>query len=165
MKTVLSALEHLDCAALNHDEWIRVGMALKNEGYDLSVWDEWSSRDPARYHPGECAKRWRSFQGNANPVTGASIVKMAMDRGWSLFQGGTGAMDWDGEISYDGDAYGGDSGDGTTAPAAAGSGRPGTEQLRLYLETLFAPEDHVGYQLTDLDGAKIMAKLKQEVVR
>ena len=34
MDNVLSALNRLNCADLNHDEWIRVGMALKAEGYD-----------------------------------------------------------------------------------------------------------------------------------
>ena len=62
MDKILSALNHLDCSELDHADWIRVGMALKNEGYDVNIWDEWSSKDAARYHPGECAKRWRSFR-------------------------------------------------------------------------------------------------------
>ena len=47
------------------------------------MWDEWSATDPARYHAGECARRWQSFQGSATPVTGATIVKMAKGRGWA----------------------------------------------------------------------------------
>ena len=69
MSNILSALDRISCAELTHEEWIRVGMALKAEGYDVSAWDAWSAKDPARYHPGECERRWRSFQGNANPVT------------------------------------------------------------------------------------------------
>ena len=65
MNKVLSALEALDCAGMTHAEWIQVGMALKAEGYDVSVWDAWSRRDPARYHPGECAKKWASFRGSS----------------------------------------------------------------------------------------------------
>ena len=87
MNNILSALNYLNCAELDHADWIRVGMALKTEGYGVSVWDEWSSRDPARYHPGECARRWKSFQGSNAPVTGASIVKLAQDRGWTPFSG------------------------------------------------------------------------------
>ena len=48
MDNVLSALNRIPCADLTHDEWIRVGMALKAEGYDLAVWDEWSSQDTGR---------------------------------------------------------------------------------------------------------------------
>ena len=45
MNNILSALNRISCADLTHDEWVRVGMALKAAGYDLSVWDEWSSRE------------------------------------------------------------------------------------------------------------------------
>lgn len=46
-----------------YDDWIRVGMALKDwdEGL-LGVWDEWS-RNSSKYKPGECAYRWSSFNG------------------------------------------------------------------------------------------------------
>ena len=71
MNNILPALNRIACADLTHDEWVRVGMALKAEGYDLSVWDEWSSRDTRRYHPGECARRWNSFRGSDSPVTGS----------------------------------------------------------------------------------------------
>ena len=90
MNNILSALNYLNCSELDHADWIKVGMALKSEGYDVGVWDEWSARDPARYHPGECARRWRSFQGSDAPVTGASIVKLAQDRGWTPFSGADG---------------------------------------------------------------------------
>ena len=94
MDNILSALEHLNCADLDHAGWITVGMALKAEGYDVGVWDKWSSLDASRYHPGECERRWRSFRGNSKPVTGASIVKLAMNRGWTPFSVDSGIMDW-----------------------------------------------------------------------
>ena len=139
MNNILSALNYIPCADLTHDEWVRVGMALKSEGYDVSIWDEWSSRDSGRYHPGECARRWNSFQGNANPVTGATIVKMAQDRGWTPFAGADGIMDWDDVIEYD----------GTGSQPDHDETRKPTEDLILYLETLFDPEDHVGYVTND----------------
>lgn len=142
MNNILSALNRLPCSELTHDEWVRVGMALKAEGYDLSVWEDWSSRDTARYHPGECARRWNSFRGSSVPVTGATIVKMAQERGWSPFTGEDGCMDWDDVISYDGDGGSGSS------PDAAPARKP-TEDLILYLQTLFDPDDHVGYVTND----------------
>ena len=138
MSNILSALNSLSCADLTHDEWVRVGMGLKAEGYELPVWDEWSSRDVERYHPGECARRWASFRGSDSPVTGATIVKMAQDRGWTPFTGADGIMDWNDVIEYDGDSQ--------PDPIAA---RKPTEDLILYLETLFEPEDHVGYVTND----------------
>ncbi len=138
MRNILSALDRIPCAELTHDEWIRVGMALKTEGFDLSVWDQWSSRDPARYHPGECARRWDSFHGSETPVTGRTIIKMARDRGWTPFSGEDGCMGFDDVIEYDGD--------GRPDPPPA---RKPTEDLILYLQTLFRPEDHVGYVTGD----------------
>ena len=134
MDHILSALNALNCSELNYTEWIEVGMALKTEGYDVRVWDEWSSRDPARYHPGECEDRWRSFHGSENPVTGGTIVKMAQDRGWQPFTGPEAIMDWGDVLEYDGDE-----------PGPQETARSGTGELILYLETLFLPWEHVGY--------------------
>ena len=138
MSNILSALNRLSCSDLTHDEWVRVGMALKAEGYDLSVWDEWSRRDAARYHAGECARRWNSFRGSDSPVTGATIIKMAQDRGWTPFAGADGIMDWNDVIEYDGDSQ----------PDPVTTRKP-TEDLILYLQTLFDPDDHVGYVTND----------------
>ena len=114
-------------------------MALKAEGYDLSVWDEWSSQDFGRYHPGECTRRWNSFHGSNAPVTGATIVKMAQDRGWTPFVGADGIMDWNDVIEYDGNG----------GQRDLVETRKPTEDLILYLQTLFDPEDHVGYVTND----------------
>ena len=65
---VLEALNHIDPARLNYQQWIDCGFALKQEGYSPDIWEQWSARDAARYHPGECLKKWNSFNGAANPV-------------------------------------------------------------------------------------------------
>lgn len=57
---ILSALKAIDVASLSRADWIAVGMALKEEGYPCSIWDDWSRND-SRYHPGECEKKWNSF--------------------------------------------------------------------------------------------------------
>ena len=137
MDMILSALKSLNCSDLNYSDWITIGMALKTEGYDLSIWDEWSRLDPARYHPGDCEWHWKSFRGSAKPVTGGTIVKMARDRGWKPYYGPDSVMGWNDVLEFDGDMPGTP---GTPEPA-----RKGTEELILYLQTLFQPEDHVGY--------------------
>ena len=152
MSTVLSALDRLPCADLTHDEWIRVGMGLKAEGYDVSVWEAWSKRDTARYHEGECRRRWASFHGSSSPVTGATIIRMAQERGWKRFTGEDGCMAWDDVIEYDGN-------ESMPDPVPA---RLPTEELILYLQTLFEPDDHVGYVTNDAwkneDGKWVPAK-------
>ena len=157
MDKILSALNWLNCSEMDHGDWIKVGMALKTEGYDVSVWDEWSSRDPARYHPGECEKRWRTFRDltlrRGDTVTGATILKMAQDRGWTPFSGADGVMDWNDVIEYDGNESDSD------PPEEA---RKATEDLILYLQTLFEPDDYVGYVTGDAwqtdDGKWVPAK-------
>ena len=139
MNRLLSALGSINCADLDYMTWVQVGMALKSEGIDVSVWDEWSRTDPKRYHPGECQRRWDSFNGSAVPVTGATIYKLARDNGWSPFTGDAGIMDWNDVITYDGS--GSDPGDEVEQSP--------TDDLILYLQTLFAPEDYVGYVTND----------------
>ena len=129
---LMDALNALDVATLTHGEWISVGMALKQEGYPCQVWDDWSRND-RRYHPGECERRWNSFGGSANPVTAGTIIEMARQRGWSPWQGEGGVMGWTDVIESDG-----------SEPDAAPRRKAG-EDLVLYLQTLFEPDEHVGY--------------------
>ena len=42
---LLEILNHIDPGALNYQDWVNVGMALKQEGYSVSAWDDWSQRD------------------------------------------------------------------------------------------------------------------------
>ena len=152
MNNLISALNSINCADLDYMTWVQVGMALKTEGMDVSVWDEWSRTDPKRYHPGECQRRWDSFNGSAAPVTGATIIKLARDNGWSPFTGDAGAMDWNDVITYDGS--GSDPGDEPEQSPV--------DDLVLYLQTLFEPEDYVGYVTNDAwqndDGKWVPAK-------
>ena len=142
MDHILTALEQIPCADLTHDEWIRVGMALKEEGFGPDVWDAWSKQDAGRYHPGECVRRWNSFRGNSDPVTGATIIKMARDRGWKPFAGADGLMGWNDVVEYDGN--------GDSSPSDPANTRKPTEDLILYLQTLFGPDDFVGYVTNDV---------------
>ena len=73
MENILSALKSIDVAKLTRADWISVGMALKEEGYPCSVWDDLSKND-VRYHTGECERIWKSFRGNPAPVTGGTII-------------------------------------------------------------------------------------------
>lgn len=79
---LLDPLNSIDPAMLSYQEWCDVGMALKHEGYSADDWEEWSKRDPARYHEGECESKWNTFKGTNTPVTGATITQMAKNNGW-----------------------------------------------------------------------------------
>lgn len=77
---ITSALAHLDCSRLERDEWLRVGMALKAEGFGCEAWDSWSATDRDRYHEGECASLWDGF--NSDGVTGGTVCYLAELQGW-----------------------------------------------------------------------------------
>ena len=166
-------LAALPASSLDYQEWVGVGMALKSEGYGCEVWDAWSAADAARYHAGECERKWRSFgDGGEGRVNGGTIVQMALERGyeppgwgddeafgWDL----TEADPWDGPGTPGGREW------RTTRPQQQGQAKPANivvdptwlegeelrepegdawhpaDQLTRYLSALFDPEDIVGY--------------------
>lgn len=69
---LLKTLEYIDPATCDYQEWVNVGMALKQEGFSPSDWEDWSRRDSRRYHQGECRSKWESFNGSSSPVTGGN---------------------------------------------------------------------------------------------
>lgn len=141
------ALDFISPASLTYEEWTMVGMALKDSGLPVTVWEAWSARDGGRYHKGECAKKWESFHGSTKPVTESSIFQLAYSHGWSGPAGH--ALDWGDELS--------------AGPGAQTEGRvvdprwveaheldlPAewhpAEQIKRYLQALFEPEEYVAY--------------------
>lgn len=147
-------LQSVDPAALSYQDWVNVGMALKQEGYPCEVWDSWSQRD-SRYRAGECARKWRGFNGSAAPVTGGTIVQLAKEQGWGGGSGGH-EIDWGDEITDDltvVDRSWLESRE-VTAPK---QWHPARELIR-YLETLFDVNETVGYvtESWQKDGGKYL---------
>ena len=136
-------IEHINPSELTYQEWCSVGMALKQEGYPVSVWDAWSQKDYGRYHANECEKKWRTFSGSSSPVTGGTIVQLALDHGWVPEKGHE--LDWNDSIAVDSDRVVVDKnwleGKEIQEPV---NWNP-AEQLITYLETLFEAGENVGY--------------------
>ena len=116
MDEIISALGCIPVRNCTYAEWLGIGMALKDAGYECAVWDEWS-KDDKRYIAGDCERRWASFKGSEHPITVRTIRAMARKNGWvSAFT--------DFEDTQE------------LAPC---------EMLIRYLETLFKPDDIVGF--------------------
>ena len=139
---ILQALQHIDPSALNYQDWVSVGMALKAEGYDCGVWDNWSRSDSARYHAGDCTRKWETFRGSACPVTGGTIVQLAKDQGWSPVSGGH-EIDWSDEIRDDLTII--DRSWLESKEVQAPKSWDPADQLIRYIETLFEAAETVGY--------------------
>lgn len=145
---LIELLEYINPCTLDYQEWVNVGMALKEEGYDCSVWDEWSCKDYSRYNAGECEKKWNSF-GNysGTTVTGGTIYQMAKDGGWkpSSTPKESRELDWDDCIGNNSDYVVIDNayveGQEIIEPKKFNP----VEEITTYLSTLFMPDENVGY--------------------
>ena len=157
-------LKHIDPSKLDYQEWCSVGMALKDAGHTAADWDNWSQRDPNRYHTGECFRKWDSFRGAPTPVTAGTIVQIAKDQGWQPPRQESGyELDWDDIIGAKDDLV--------VVNKAWLEGKEVTEpsdwepvnQLVKYLETLFEAGENVGYvtdswEKTDEKGTRWLPK-------
>ncbi|WP_438836257.1 AAA family ATPase [Streptococcus pluranimalium] len=143
---LIPLLEYIDPSVLSYQEWVNVGMALKQEGYTAMDWDNWSQADK-RYKKGECFAKWDTFQGNGlGTVTGATITQMAKDNGWvseRTDNGESRELDWDSTIDRDYKIV-----DKNWVEAKEirepFNWQPVQDLIR-YLETLFDSTDLVGY--------------------
>ncbi|MHB1324018.1 MAG: PriCT-2 domain-containing protein, partial [Coriobacteriia bacterium] len=143
---LIEAIDAIDPALCSYEEWVQVGMALKDAGRSAGDWEAWSRRDAARYHAGECEKKWTSFRGSATPVTGGTIVAIARAHGWRP------PLDEGHELSWD-DIIG-PRDEGVIIRDAAwveAVDVPEPEdwdparEIITYLSTLFGTEENVGY--------------------
>lgn len=148
-------LKYIDPSVLDYQEWVNVGMALKQEGHTAAEWDQWSRAD-SRYKPGECFKKWTSFQNENSgiPVTGGTIVEYAKRGGfeppWKTGNNPGSALRWDDVIQND---------DVKIVDEAWVEEKEVKEpddskwdpvgELIQYLETLFQGTENVGY-VTDV---------------
>lgn len=142
---LLEILEQIHPADLDYQEWINIGMALKEEGYTAADWDRWSQRDPARYHSGECLRKWGSFHGSTEPVTAGTIVQMAIDHGWVPERDPGHELDWNDAIGEKDDLVIIDKGWVEGKEIQEPKNWDPVKDLVRYLETLFEAGENVGY--------------------
>ena len=144
MTDLLELLKYIPPASLDYQEWVNVGMALKHEGYSVEVWDNWSQADD-RWKKGDCQKKWKTFNENTSKiVTGGTIYEMAVQYGYKPRKIRT--FDWDDEIEYDGDPERVVKDTAWLDTNVIEMPKEATiEDFRIYLQTLFKPDDYVGY--------------------
>lgn len=53
-------LDHISVVDGEYEKWLSVGMALKNEGFECSLWEQWSRSQP-EFKEGECESKWQGF--------------------------------------------------------------------------------------------------------
>ena len=143
-------LEYIDPASLSYQEWVNVGMALKEEGYPMETWRDWSATDAERYDGTEFEEKWDSFR--RHDVTGGTIVAMAKDRGWSpekkltVYMTGTDkykkTFSWEGPATEDLPKF-----------KEPDRWKPAQDLIK-YLELMFEPSETIGYTMQSTKNKK-----------
>lgn len=80
--TMLKYIDPIECS---YDEWLHVGMILKNIGAPFELWDEWSQADEARYNTtsgAHCNDKWKTFS-EGGSLTIATLHDLAKRGGYS----------------------------------------------------------------------------------
>lgn len=133
LEKMLQALDAIDPSRVTYEEWIHVGMALKAEGFNCDVWDDWSRND-SRYHVGECDKKWSSFENSG--IAAGTIFHLAEQYG-----GYTPSKKWsfDDYLPAEAEGY-----EQIIADSSPEKDKP-YQMAVAYLETLFRPGEIVGY--------------------
>lgn len=139
----------------DYNVWVGVGMVLKENGFDVGVFEDWSRQFP-KYSPGCCQDKWDKLEDEprkSGPIKSVgSIIHEAKKNGWRK-RGEP--LSWDSPI-------GGKfiSPKKRTLPRYQGSP---AEQLRAYLKAVFNDSDIVGYvtrSKLNSDGTKMVPKDK-----
>jgi len=82
---IIDALNSID-SDVCYEEWIKIGMALHHEWGDVAfpIWDHWSLRGSKYPRNGETSTvaHWKSFKDSSNPITIATLYKIAKDYGF-----------------------------------------------------------------------------------
>lgn len=154
-------LPHIDPGRLDYQDWLAVGMIIKDNGGFASEWDAWSQSDP-RYKNEDCIGRWDGLHGSDRPVTIGSLVHMAKAQGWVPTAHSDRPVvkrSWNDVVYLD---------EIDDTPVvdmefleditvnAPGEDWDGRQDLIQYLEALFKPADYVGYVIDtfEKDGKK-----------
>lgn len=140
---LLEVLDYIHPSLLKYQEWVNVGMALKESGYTAADWDRWSKNDN-RYHKGECFRKWNSFNGSSTPVTAGTIIQMAKENGFKPARNDY-ELDWNDIIGTKEACVVVDSGWIEGKDIQQPKEWNPVKELTVYLETLFDSTENVGF--------------------
>ena len=138
--TYKEIIDYIDASQLDYEDWLKVGMAIKDCGGTAAEWDTWSQGD-SRYVSGECFRKWESSRGNGKPITIATLVKFAKDQGYNPPRKEQTAYDWD-------DVIGAHIVDQNwIQPEYINDPQQWDQKADIikYLSTIFQSDEHVGY--------------------
>lgn len=146
-----ACMAQIPAARCDYEQWLAVGMALKDAGGAVAEWDAWSRSDD-RYRAGECERKWRGFNGGGAARVGVgSVIQLCRDMGGNPpadHRAEDAELSWDDYIGRDqtpkaADDYKVVSEWTADLPVPATAQTP-VQQFAAYLGALFHTEDVVG---------------------
>ncbi len=131
---IQSALDAIDPSRISYNDWIHIGMAMKAAGFSCYEWDSWSMRDLTRYKPGDCLRKWGTFNGDGwGPKTIFYIAETQFN--WTDYK----VYSFDDRLPAYANNY-----DEVISSGAKSEEAPWQMAVR-YLETLFTLDETVSY--------------------
>ena len=162
---LLDALQAIPVESCGYQEWVDVGMALKQAGFDASDWKAWSATDTRTdergrpyYNARLCDSKWAGFDNErADRVTSGTIIHMAERRGW--IQPSTRTYGWGDAVAVSDDSGAGiysakliDTRDVGTESFDRGEPTDPVREFKRYLQALFSHDEHVCVVTRTQDG-------------
>lgn len=85
LDVALEALRQIKPSLLDYDQWVKVGMALKDAGASFDAWDTWSQRDSERYDQKVMKPKWDSFNGGGVGI--GTLIRFCREQGGQVDTG------------------------------------------------------------------------------
>lgn len=146
---IRAILSYIDPSKLNYNEWLSIGMALKNAGYSFSVWDDWSIDDE---HTHERPGKWDGFAEDGTGLKMGTVIQLAKACGCPesvLFHRSASAMFE--PIGFNDDLV--TAGSKPVSPVSRpirqtfrAAPTTAAEQRKIFLEALFKPGELIEYE-------------------
>lgn len=136
IKYLLLILSCLNYAAEDYLSWIIVGMVIKNEGAPFMIWDMWSRLCPSKYDHEVCKAKWQTFGNCRHPATIRTLERMVANH--CLYSGSAPHRTNKGAKSKS---------ESILVPEVLlpPENYNAKRDIITFLETLFAPDEYVGY--------------------
>lgn len=148
---ICECLKKINPSNLDYEDWLNIGIAIKSNGGTIEIWDGWSAADN-RYKQGECQKKWNGF--SRSELGPGTVVKILRDNGITpphVNPAEDRVLGWNDTISFDGTPVNDDLKiirhewlDEKDIPPEPKDWN-GKEDLKKYINTLFKPQDYIGY--------------------
>ena len=74
--------DYVHARDLTREQWRNVGWILRDNGFSVEDFKQWSNDGDNRYDAKACETVWKSGNAGNNPVTIATLIKLAQERGY-----------------------------------------------------------------------------------